>query len=575
MKVYNQQVIHLTTELSEQLALFRSKRNFQPDLYLQAKAKVINEYFKNSGLNVAVVGVSGGIDSAVVLGLLNWARQQPGSPIVEIIPLLLPLTKSPGATNQSAATHRGQGLCQALGLKPQTIDLSSVEAAMREQVEPAVKILGEPWAIGQLVSYLRTPALYYVTALCSQKGQKAVVCGTTNQDEGAYLGYFGKASDGLVDVQIISDLHKSEVYQMAQQLQLPDEIIKVVPSGDMYDGRVDEEVFGTSYDFVELYENWLRLNDYQKKYFWESLDENSQQIFNQGQAALVKLHNYNLHKYLGSSPAVHLDVLEGNVPQGWKNNRSINYVKSQPSAQMVNLVEFPPALLNKMVKKTPATTMSGQGSLQYFNQILTKQECTELVALINTHKLVPTGKDGYTNSYQTGREASSWRLSVFNQSLADILWWRIKEFIPAIRIMQPHDKTDFYPHEVWTPVGLSPLIRFIKYLEGGELIPHYDAPFAYSDTQKTLMSVVIYLTTNKSGATRIIIDPQDRKPFAQRSFQDWLRPASNQEVEQSFLPQEGSGIIFDHRTLHDAEAVAPGEVKIILRTDIVFVKGGL
>jgi NAD+ synthase (glutamine-hydrolysing) len=93
-----------------------------------------------------------------------------------------------------------------------------------------MNVQGKPWAAGQLAPYLRTPTLYYLTSLLTQEGMKAVVCGTTNRDEGAYLGFFGKASDGMVDLQLIADLHKSEVYALGKLLAVPEKILTRTPT---------------------------------------------------------------------------------------------------------------------------------------------------------------------------------------------------------------------------------------------------------------------------------------------------------------------------------------------------------
>jgi NAD+ synthetase len=572
MKIYNPQKSTLTAELQDLLGLMRVHRNFQVSDYIKAKTIVINEYFTQHQIHTAVVGVSGGIDSAVVLALLKEAMNKQGSTLKEIIPVLLPLTKSQGATNQNEATSRGQELCKKLKLTPRTMDLSQVEDSLRGVVEPTTKIKGQPWAIGQLVAYLRTPSLYYITALCSQKGHRAVVCGTTNQDEGAYLGYFGKASDGLVDVQIISDLHKSEVFKVGVALGVPAAILTVPPSGDMFDGRVDEEVFGASYDFVELYLNYLRLNSALQKSVLSGLEEDSQHQFTQGQTNLEKMHQYNGHKYLGASPAVHLDVLIGNVPQGWRNNKTIEPI-IVPPLKIVNPIELPPDLILKMAKHTPKVEIKVSGGVYDISKLLTAKECELLVSFLQPQAWVPTGKDGYTKTFNPDEIPGSYRISTFNPDFAALLWYRLQEFLPAVRIMNPTDKTDYQPHLVWTPVGVSPVLRFIKYESGGELLPHYDAPYRYHDQKQTLMSLVIYLTTNQTGSTRIINDPQDRLSFENRKFNDWNNPAQNHEVLNGFKPIAGNGIMFDHRILHDSEELK-GETKIILRTDIIFTKGG-
>ena len=318
MKVYNEQSDkNLSEQLKEIQKEIRKKRNFNPKDYIEQKSNLLNEYMNKYGLKACVIAISGGIDSAVVLGIVKKASEQTNSPIKKIMPMLLPILKSTGVTNQNEATNRGKELCEKLDLKPYIIDLTSVNNEIRKSLEPVIEIKGEDWAIGQLGPYSRTPVLYYTTSLLNQEGFGAIICGTTNKDEGAYLGYVGKASDGMVDVQVISDIHKSEVYQVARELGIPKSIIEAIPSGDMYDSRTDETVFGASYDFVELYLNYLNMEDSEKEKLISSLDEKSKEQFDFYAKNLENLHKYNLHKYMAKSPAVHLDLYDSSVKGGW------------------------------------------------------------------------------------------------------------------------------------------------------------------------------------------------------------------------------------------------------------------
>ena len=318
MKVYNEQSDrNLSEQLKEIQKEIRKKRNFNPKEYIEQKSNLLNEYMNKYGLKACVIAISGGIDSAVVLGIVKKASEQTNSPIKKIVPMLLPILKSTGVTNQNEATNRGKELCEKLDLKPYIIDLTSVNNEIKKSLEPVIEIKGEDWAIGQLGPYSRTPILYYTTSLLNQEGFGAIICGTTNKDEGAYLGYVGKASDGMVDVQVISDIHKSEVYQVAHELGIPKSIIEAIPSGDMYDSRTDETVFGASYDFVELYLNYLNMEDSEKEKLISSLDEKSKEQFDFYAKNLENLHKYNLHKYMAKSPAVHLDLYDSSVKGGW------------------------------------------------------------------------------------------------------------------------------------------------------------------------------------------------------------------------------------------------------------------
>lgn len=319
MKVYNAKSDKpMTDQLHKLINDLRLEKNFNAKDYVEKKAKIINEYMNKFNLKSCVVAVSGGIDSAVVLGIINYAFKQENTPIKKVIPLLLPIAKSTGVTNQEDATIRGKELCGKLGLKPYIIDLSKINSVIREDLESVIGITGDDWAIGQLGPYSRTPILYYTTSLLCQEGFNAIICGTTNKDEGTYLGYIGKASDGMVDVQIISDIHKSEVYKVGEYLDIPKSIMEVTPSGDMYDNRSDETVFGAPYDFVELYLNYLNYDDNKKEKLLNSLDKDSREQFDFYANNLENLHRYNLHKYMGCSPAIHFDLWDSSVKNGWE-----------------------------------------------------------------------------------------------------------------------------------------------------------------------------------------------------------------------------------------------------------------
>ena len=71
-------------------------------------------------------------------------------------------------------------------------------------------------------------------------------------DEDGYLAYFCKAGDGVVDVQLIADLHKSEVFKVGAAVGVPASTLEAAPSADLWDGQTDEDELGFSYEFVEL-----------------------------------------------------------------------------------------------------------------------------------------------------------------------------------------------------------------------------------------------------------------------------------------------------------------------------------
>ena len=320
-------VMHPT--LRQALEYCREERAFVVEEVVEAKIKVLNDYYRASGLKSAVVAVSGGIDSAVVLGLVEMAARADDSPIERIVAITMPAMDNDGVTGQEEAAMLAYRVCHAFGVKPTTIRMDNIVNSITQGVENAV---GDPnedkarWCRGQVVSYARTPTYYYVTSVLAAQGTPGLVIGTTNLSEGGYLGYFGKASDGMVDLQLISDLFKSEVYEVGEFLGVPEEVLLRAPTGDMFDATTDEVVFGAPYDFVELFTHmmWsdnarIMVEDMVQELEIDEADRSAILQLEEYRENLQRMHRYNAHKYLGRSPAVHLDVLQAGVHGGWDN----------------------------------------------------------------------------------------------------------------------------------------------------------------------------------------------------------------------------------------------------------------
>lgn len=584
MRVYNPQSSNrLLPELQAALERLRRRRGFGVERYVQAKAGVLNAYMREARLDACVVAVSGGVDSAVVLGLAAKAKAQPDSPIREIVAVMMPIFDA-GATHQSEATAKGREVAQIFGIAPTVIDISSGHSALKTAVDAALGVVGEPWASGQLVSYVRTPALYYITSLLTQQGRAAILLGTTNRDEGGYLGFIGKASDAMVDVQLISDLHKSEVYAVAGALGVPLSVREATPTGDMYDARPDEEVFGAPYDFVELYLLTKDLSgDEERNALKCGWSREAREQFDFFAHNLEQLHRYNRHKYLGRSPAVHLDIQHAATPGGWNNSLWLQHPDPLVDTTRLNA----PFALNSDrvtafltapdpdIKKESILNLGDSAML--LHNVCRKEEIEALRAQLPEHDWVPVCVNGMRTAFDPNRDRiGSWRATAYDPRFARALWNRIGGLIGSPRLMDASTPTDWDGTHVWRAVGVNPVLRFIRYEEGGALIPHYDAPFVYHEGKRTLMSLILYLASGAGGATRFIQDPQAHLPVSERDLEDWPRFATAEEVLLAVPPEAGSCLVFDHRLLHDAEIFSPPresrrfERKIILRTDIVF-----
>lgn len=172
----------------------------------------------------------------------------------------------------------------------------------------------------------------------------------------------------------------------------------------------------------------------------------------------------------------------------------------------------------------------------------------------------------------------SLRTSIWSQALAESLFLKIKNYLEPTLYASTYMATDWWQGKTkryrWDLVGMSPLLRFMKYEKGGEHYAHYDAGYIYKDDNvRTLKSVVIYLTTceeDKGGATRFIKDEQENIPIWDRNHLDWTREVLNKEVIASSRPMAGNILIFNHRECHDVEQYLGDTPRIIIRTDLIY-----
>ena len=582
MLVQRQQVSAIHPEIESILRVYRNKRGFKPHTCLSQKVDLINAYFRENKLSAAVIGVSGGIDSAVVVGLIKLASRMKDSPIKRVVAISLPFSVDQGAQNQDVATERGRAVAQAFGVEYLSADLGNAFNEARRVIAPGISIVGDAWADGQLVAYLRTPALYYLSALLTSNGTPAIVCGTTNRDEGSYLGFFGKASDGMVDLQVISDLHKSEVYSLGRLLGAPLVTMEAAPTGDVFDGKTHLEMIGAPYDFVEVYTQWLTLSENERRETILNLSIVAQRQFRDWGDRIESMHRYNAHKYVGGNPSIHLDIYHRGVPGGWREEG--RFICASQSKGLVGEFRLNPLIALEMrvpLRLSPRTlpVRSLGDSVQIIDRLLTEDESLSLVEQVVAQRRLPVGLNGMLKDYREGTSRiGSFRATTYSPELADTLWERVRSFLPEERVFDQHAMTDWCGHSRWRPVGINPAFRYIWYEKGGELVVHYDAGYDLGDSRRhTLMSLVLYLNNcdpSYGGRTRFIRDPQGGLPYAQRDYSDWDREARCDEILEVVVPREGRALLFDHRLLHDSEPWSGTSPKVIIRTDIIFERVG-
>lgn len=544
----------------------RASRGFDAREVGAAKVARLTRWFREQSLDAAVLGVSGGVDSALVLALLMATMKQADSPLRRVVAMLLPIGGR-GATNQDVATARGREVVSALGAEVWEVPLTAALADTVAALERGSKTSLDAWSEGQTSSVMRTPALYGAAALLQGQGFKSIVCGTTNRDEGAFLGFYGKASDGMVDLQPIADLHKSEVKALARHLGVPEHVVNATPRGDVHDGRSDEQMIGASYDEIETY---LRLRE---------LGRSPRVGLSDGAIRAIEAqHDKNAHKYRVGSPAFTLDVLPREVPGGAEAPRT-----PRPERRPGNVPGSwePPAEVARSLEPIGAMPRRelldvGGGLALLAHEVLAAGDVTLLRQAMRAARIeAPVGVSGYAEirGGDTGAsgDIGSWRATGWSADLAAALYARLRPALPSVRFLDDHSFTDALGQRAWRIVGLSPLLRFMRYPPGGRHLCHYDAAFDYGDGRRTLLSVVFYLSDAAgSGATRFVRDGQEALPTRQRRFDDWTRDTREDEVILRVPPRAGSVLVFDHRLCHDVERWdGPGD-RIIIRADVVY-----
>lgn len=194
-----------------------------------------------SGADALVLGVSGGVDSAVVAGLCALTS-------VKTVGVVMPCHSSPDSI------VRADEVISVFGLYKHFVNLDAAYESISRQAlgnHEAELLAGKNpnGVFGALRSCLRAPTLDFVG-----KAYNGLIVGTGNRDEDEVTRYFQKRGDGCVDISPIAKYHKSEVYQLAVALGVPASVIKAVPSADLWgpnSGQADEKELGMTYDEVE------------------------------------------------------------------------------------------------------------------------------------------------------------------------------------------------------------------------------------------------------------------------------------------------------------------------------------
>lgn len=191
----------------------------------------ISTYVTNSGYKRVIVGLSGGIDSAVVAVLCKQSLGREN-----VICVFLPNETTPEKDKKHLNI-----VVENFDLKCTQIDITPIVNQVRAVCieKPDTKTLGN------IKARVRMILLYeYANQLNS------LVCGAANKSE-LLIGYFTKYGDGAADFLPLGDLYKTQVCQLAEHLKLPKPLISKPPTAGLWRGQTDEKELGINYKALD------------------------------------------------------------------------------------------------------------------------------------------------------------------------------------------------------------------------------------------------------------------------------------------------------------------------------------
>lgn len=237
----------------------------------------LKDYALNAKMNGFVIGISGGIDSAITSTLCAKTG-------LKVLCLEMPIHQAPSQVNR-ALNHISWLQSNFEYVEKTQVNLTPVFDSLIEAL-PSVENEDDRFmSLANTRARLRMTTLYYFAAL-----DKLLVAGTGNKVEDFGVGFYTKYGDGGVDLSPIADLLKTEVYTIAEHLGINQEIIDAAPTDGLWgDDRTDEDQIGASYPELE----WAMQMDEHGKTANEFTGR-QQQVFN----IYKRFNNSNKHKML-------------------------------------------------------------------------------------------------------------------------------------------------------------------------------------------------------------------------------------------------------------------------------------
>lgn len=186
----------------------------------------LRESFKKTGFSKAVLGLSGGIDSALVAYLLRDALGKEN-----VLAIMMPYKSS----NPNSLNH-AKLVVEDLGINSKTIEITDMIDAYFKNEKEATSL-----RMGNKMARERMSILFDYSSK-----ENALVVGTSNKTE-IYLGYSTQFGDSACALNPIGDLYKTNIWDLSRYLKIPNELIEKKPSADLWEGQTDEQEMGLTY----------------------------------------------------------------------------------------------------------------------------------------------------------------------------------------------------------------------------------------------------------------------------------------------------------------------------------------
>ncbi|MDF1557492.1 MAG: NAD+ synthase [ANME-2 cluster archaeon] len=208
--------------------------DFDPEATTKKIARFIRSYIKYSGTRGAVIGLSGGIDSAVTTYLAVKALGREN-----VLCVIMPERNLTPAEDVLDATD----VTNILNIESSVVDISDILNTFIISIPEMVE--DDLMSLGNLKARIRMSTLYYYANMMNR-----LVVGTGNRTE-LLLGYFTKYGDGGVDIEPLGNLFKTQVRELAVYLDIPKHIIDKPPSAGLWAGQTDEKELGLTYEEID------------------------------------------------------------------------------------------------------------------------------------------------------------------------------------------------------------------------------------------------------------------------------------------------------------------------------------